>query len=147
MWFYLYSDLDTFPKWIVKWSEEKQRVEPGVWNIFVLKGNFTCVFGIRHVIHTSYIQCIFQWEYIVNWKQLLPFDTKRCKWTGDLLFSLYIQLNNLNSMWGFFSFSSGVLTGTEKLSVLLLIKIVRDRNSWCSLNAKSFMCWLRKTDL
>lgn len=71
---------------------------------------------------------------------VIAFDPERCKWTRDSLFSLHIQLNNLNNMWGFSSFSSGVLTGTERLSVLLLIKIVRDRNSWCSLNAKSFIC-------
>lgn len=89
--------------------------------------------GIKHVIHGSYIQCIFQGEYIVNWQQFLPFDTERCKWTRDLLFSLHIQSNNLNKMWGFFLFSSGMLTGTERLSVLFLTKIVRDQFSKISI--------------
>lgn len=130
----------------MEWREAESRA--GCMKHFCFRGKFhMCVFGIRHLIHTSYIQCILKWECLVNWQQLLPFDPERCKWTRDLLFSLHIQLNNLNNMWGFSSFSSGVLTGTERLSVLLLIKIVRDRNSWCSLNAKSFMCWLRKTDL
>lgn len=148
MWFSLYSDLDTFPGQMnckMEWRKAEGRA--GCMKHFCFKEKFACVLqGIKHVIHISYIQCIFQWEYIVNWQQFLPFNTERCKWTRDLLFSLHIQSNNLNKMWGFLLFSSGMLTGTERLSVLFLTKIVRDRNSWCSLNAKNFMCWLRKTD-